>query len=279
MAPIIFIKETISMIKKNRKRFTILIFASLVFSSQLYAAEDLSQTANDPTAPLMAMQLIDNYTSDFHNSLEGETANSVMFRAAYPYKWGETSHIARISQPYVTNTPSGDTGLADMTLFDMTVFPASWGRFGVGIVAGIPIADDNKQWSLGPAVGFVNNTLAKGLNIGLFNQNLFRVAGDDDRPDTSISSFQPILNYSVGGGWNIGTGDIQYIYDWESSQWASLPVGIQVGKLVKIGKVPTILSLQYQYNFADEVDIGNDLYAPTAKSSLVFTFKFLFPTL
>jgi len=87
------------------------------------------------------------------------------------------------------------------------------------------------------------------------------------------------LNYSWGGGWNIGTGDIQYIYDWDSSQWASLPVGIQAGKLVNFGKVPTILSLQYQHNFADEVDIGNDLYAPTAKNSLVFTFKFLFPTL
>lgn len=268
------------MIKKQiTKTCSILLLCSLALSSQIYAEEDLSQKANDPTAPLMALQFIDDYTLDFHNSQRGETANSVMFRAAYPYKWGKTNHIARISQPYTTDTPSGDTGLADMTLFDMTVFPASWGRFGVGIVAGLPVSDDNKQWSLGPAVGFVNNTLAKGLNIGLFNQNLFRIAGDDGRPDTRISSLQPILNYSMGGGWNIGTGDIQYIYDWESSQWVSLPLGIQAGKLVKLGKVPTILSLQYQYNFADEVGIGNGLYAPTPKNSLVFTAKFLFPTL
>ena len=166
-----------------------------------------------------------------------------------------------------------------MTLFDMTVFPASWGRYGVGVVGAIPLAEGNEQWSLGPALGFVNNTMSKGLNLGLFNQNLFRVAGDDDRPYTRISSLQPILNYSMGDGWNIGTGDIQYIYDWESTQWVSLPIGIQVGKLHKFGKLPVIFSLQYVYNFADEVNIGNGLFAPTPKTSLTFTAKFLFPTL
>ena len=61
-------------------------------TSSLYADDDLAQKANDPTAPLMSVQLIDGYTSDFYNSLEGETANSISFRAAYPYKWGETNH-------------------------------------------------------------------------------------------------------------------------------------------------------------------------------------------
>ena len=247
-------------------------------TSSLYADDDLAQKANDPTAPLMSVQLIDGYTSDFYNSLEGETANSISFRAAYPYKWGETNHIARVTLPGVTDTPSGETGIQDMTLFDMTVFGTDWGRYGVGIVGSIPLADGNDQWSVGPALGFVNNTLTKGLNIGLFNQNLFRVAGDDDRPYTKISSLQPILNYSMGGGWNIGTGDIQYIYDWESSQWASLPIGIQVGKLHKFGKLPVIFSVQYIHNFADEVNIGNGLFAPTPKTSLTFTAKFLFPT-
>ena len=82
----------------------------------------------------------------------------------------------------------------------------------------------------------------------------------------------------MGGGWNIGTGDIQYIYDWESTQWVSLPIGIQVGKLHKFGKLPVIFSLQYIHNFADEVNIGNGLLAPTPKTSLTFTAKFLFPT-
>lgn len=261
-----------------KKTMLSLGYALALSVSSLYSETDLSQKANDPTAPLMAVQLIDNYTSDYYNSLEGESGNSVSFRAAYPYKWGEYNHIARITQPYATDSPSGDTGLADMTLFDMTVFPASWGRFGVGVVAGIPIEGGNKQWSLGPAFGFVNNTITKGLNLGLFNQNLFRIAGDDVRPHTKISSFQPIVNYSLGGGWNIGTGDIQYMYDWESTQWVSLPIALQVGKLHRFGKLPVMFSLQYAHNFADKVNIGNGIFAPTPKNSLTFTAKFLFPT-
>lgn len=65
----------------------------------------------------------------------------------------------------------------------MTIFPAAWGRIGVGVVAGIPVADGIMQWTLGPAFGFVNSTIAKGLHAGLFNQNLFRMAGDDGLPD------------------------------------------------------------------------------------------------
>jgi len=251
--------------------------ASVVYPSYLLADSELSQKANDPTASLMAVQVIDEYTSDYYHSLEGETANGISFRAAYPYKWGETKHIARVTQPYTTKSPSGDSGVEDMTLFDMAVFPASWGRFGLGVVTSIPLADSHDQWSVGPAFGFVNNTLSKGLNLGLFNQNLFRVAGDDARPSTKISSLQPIVNYSMGEGWNIGTGDIQYIYDWESSQWVSLPLALQIGKLVRFGKLPVILSAQYQHNFADDVSLGYGLLAPTSKTTFTFTAKFLFP--
>ena len=263
-------------IKKSLYSLASLLILATV---SLHADSDLAQKANDPTAPLMSVQLIDNYTADYYNSLEGETGNAVSFRAAYPYKWGEYNHIARVTLPVVTDTPSGETGLQDMTLFDMTVFGTSWGRYGIGLVGSIPLAEGNEQWSMGPALGFVNNTLSKGLNIGLFNQNLFRVAGDDDRPETQISSLQPILNYSIGGGWNIGTGDIQYIYDWESTQWVSLPIGVQVGKLHRFGKLPVIFSVQYVHNFADEVDMSSGLFAPTAKTSLTFTAKFLFSTL
>jgi len=258
-----------------------IIFLTLLYffgsTTIIYADSDLSQKANDPTASLMAVQLIDGYISDFYNTQKHETGNSISLRAAYPYNWGETKHIFRATQPYITNSPSGKTGFEDMTLFDMALFQASWGRYGVGIVTSIPLADGHEQWSVGPAVGFVNNTLIKGVNLGIFNQNLFRVAGDDDREHTRMSSFQPIINYSIGGGWNIGGGDMQLIYDFDSSQWVSLPIAIQVGKLVKFGNLPVMISTQYQHNFADEVELGNGLFAPTSKDTFTITAKFLFP--
>lgn len=262
---------------KNKTLLTLACFCALATNTYADTDSELSQKANDPTASLMAVQLIDGYVSDFYNTPENETGNSISLRAAYPYTWGKTKHILRVTQPYTTKSPSGESGFEDLTLFDMALYPASWGRFGVGIVAAIPLADGNKQWSVGPAVGFVNNTLAKGVNIGLFNQNLFRIAGDDGRDYTRISSFQPIINYSIGGGWNVGGGDLQFIYDWSSSQWVSLPVSLQVGKLIKFGDLPVNISAQYQHNFADEVTFGNGLLAPTSKNTFTITAKFLFP--
>ena len=261
------------------KNKILLTLVTLFVGTNSYADSDmeLSQKANDPTASLMAVQLIDGYISDFYNTTEDKTGNSVSLRAAYPYTMGETKHILRVTQPYTTKSPSGESGFEDMTLFDMALYPASWGRFGVGIVSSIPLADGNKQWSVGPAIGFVNNSLVKGVNIGLFNQNLFRIAGDDNRDYIRISSFQPIINYSIGGGWNIGGGDLQFIYDWSSSQWVSLPVSLQVGKLVKFGNLPVNISTQYQHNFEDEVTLGNGLLAPTSKNTFTITAKFLFP--
>jgi len=261
---------------KNRILLTLF---TLFVGTNSYADtnSELSQRANDPTASLMAVQVIDGYISDFYNSPEDETGNSVSLRVAYPYTFGETKHILRVTQPYTTKSPSGESGFEDMTLFDMALYPASWGRFGVGIVSSIPLAEGNKQWSVGPAVGFVNNSLAKGVNIGLFNQNLFRIAGDDNRDYTRMSSFQPIVNYSIGGGWNVGGGDMQFIYDWSASQWVSLPIALQVGKLIKFGDLPVNISAQYQHNFADEVTLGNGLYAPTSKNTFTITAKFLFP--
>lgn len=237
--------------------------------------DNLAQEVNDPTAPILAVQIVDGYTSDYYHSLEGETANVISLRAAYPYKWGETNHIARATLPYITKNPSSETGFEDMTLFDMAVFNADWGRFGLGVVTSIPLADGHEQWSAGPAIGFVNSTFKKGFNIGIFNQNLFRITGDDDRAYTRISSFQPIVNYSMGDGWNMGTGDIQYTYDWESSQWISLPIGMQIGKVVKFKNGPIVFSAQYQHNFADDVESAGNILAPTPKNSFTFTVKFL----
>jgi hypothetical protein len=58
-------------------------------------------------------------------------------------------------------------------------------------------------------------------------------------------------------------------YDWEKSEWTSLPLGMKVAKLVRFGQLPAQFSGAYEYNFAD------DGVAP--QWSVTFTVKFLFP--
>ncbi len=63
----------------------------------------------------------------------------------------------------------------------------------------LPTATDDalgaEKWAAGPALGFVAANPA--FIWGLFNQNLFSFAGNDDRDEVKLSILQPIFNYSL----------------------------------------------------------------------------------
>lgn len=103
----------------------------------------------------------------------------------------------------------------------------------------------------------------------MFNQNLFTVAGNDDREDVNSSILQPIFNYSLPDKWSIGVSEMNLVYDWEHSNWSSLPLGMKLAKLVRFGKQPVQFAGSYEYNFAA------DVVAPRWTVNL--TAKFLFP--
>ena len=66
----------------------------------------------------MSFQLNDWYTANFHGL--DDSLNQVVLRAAIPFALGDTRHIFRVTQPYVTSSPSGATGFADTTIFDLS---------------------------------------------------------------------------------------------------------------------------------------------------------------
>jgi len=232
--------------------------------------QSLDQAANDPTASLMAVQIQNIYVGDYHN-LSGETGNSVVLRPVVPFTTGSLNHIARATIPYVTHSPSDETGLGDSVLFDLIVFNRSWGRWGIGPVVLIPTATEDalgaEKWAAGPALGFVAQT--PDYIWGLFNQNLFSFAGNDDRDEVKLSILQPILNYSLPNKWSVGVSEMNVTYDWDKDDWVNLPLGVKVSKLLKLGTQPVQLSGSYEYNFQD------DYVAP--EWSVNFTLKLLFP--
>ena len=104
---------------------------------------------------------------------------------------------------------------------------------------------------------------------GVFNQNLFTYAGNNDREDVNVSIIQPIVNFSLPDHWSIGTSEMNITYDWEKDDWTAIPLGVKLAKLVKLGQLPVQFSGAYEYNFA------NDYVAP--EWTVNFTVKFLFP--
>jgi hypothetical protein len=85
-----------------------------------------------------------------------------------PFTTGKINHIARATIPYVTESPSGKTGLGDAVLFDLIVFNRSWGRFGLGPVLLLPTATDEalgaEKWAAPErAVNLIRQVLVSRL--------------------------------------------------------------------------------------------------------------------
>lgn len=229
--------------------------------------QSLDQAASDPTASLMSVQVQNLYSGDYHN-LNDESSNTVQLRSAIPFQAFGLNHIARMTLPVVTDSPSG-SGVGDLTVFDLMAFDQPWGRWGAGAVMLVPIGTEGlsaDKWAIGPAVGFTARQ--PGLLWGLFNQNLFSFAGSGQQ-DVNVSIFQPIFNYSLPDKWSVGTSEMNLVYDWDRDDWMALPLGVKLAKLVKFAQLPVQFVGSYEHNFAD------DYVAPAWTFN--FTVKFLFP--
>lgn len=226
--------------------------------------EDLSSRASDPTASLMALNFLGTYTGGFYGDGRGlpDDSLSITFRPAIPFTFLDHPNLLRLTVPYQLGG-RGQEGFGSITVFDLFMFNESWGRWGIGPLLSFDTTGDlPDEFSFGPAIGGVAN-VNKKLKVGLFSQNLF--AGD-----TAISQLQPVIAYQLGNGWSVSAGDLQYVYDWNASQWLSAPIGFQIGKVTKFGSLPVRLAVNPQYNLIDRDGLN--------EWSLTFTFTALFPT-
>ena len=82
------------------------------------------------------------------------------------------------------------------------------------------------------------------LQFGLVLQNPISFAGPSERPDVNALSIQPTLTYNFEGGGFAGLSDFSLSFDWTDGGAATIPVGVQVGKAVSLGKRHFVLSAE-----------------------------------
>ena len=250
--------------------FLLLFFLAPMTFAQEEKQADLAAQARDPTASVTAFQIRYDYTASFHG-VSGADQGAIVLQPIIPFKFAGLKNIARITMPYLTNTPDfsalGDdidqnpippnyiatkdkSGLGDTVLLDVALFDTSWGRWGIGPVLSLPTASDDAlgtgKWSAGPAV--VGITSVDKLMFGLLGMGLFSVTGDSDRKDVSAVTFQPFASYDLGGGWSTGLSEVSYTYNFELGKWAGVPIGGRIEKLVQIGKFPVRIFFDAEYN-------------------------------
>jgi hypothetical protein len=99
-------------------------------------------------------------------------------------------------------------------------------------------------WQVGPAaaVGYQG----KNFITYVFPQQWFSVGGDGRKTSHMLLYYAFVHVYS--NGWSLGTNPSMSV-DWEASRGNKLafPVGLQIGKLRKLGPLPVKFDLQAQY--------------------------------
>jgi hypothetical protein len=221
---------------------------------------DLSSQATDPTASLMTFNFIGDTRTSFHGL--DEKGFEFEFQSIVPYRlWGK-SNILRTIVPYQATGP-GNEGLKSVAVANLTVLPASWGRWGVGPVTSLEQSDSDQtsKFLIGPAAGAVV-PISRKLLIGVFNQNLFATG-------VGITQIQPIVAFQLGSGWALSAGDLQITYDWEKGEWVQLPVGFQIGVVRPIAGQPFRFSVNPQWNLKN--------ITGAVQSSVIFTVALLVP--
>ena len=74
------------------------------------------------------------------------------------------------------------------------------------------------------------------------------IGGEHGRPDTNQMNLQPIATLFFGQGWSVGySGNI--LADWiaPSEDVWTVPIGLGLGKVVKLGRLPVKIQLAVQY--------------------------------
>ena len=150
-------------------------------------------------------------------------------------------------------------GLGDLQLPTLIAPPTGKLIFGLGPDWLFPTATrtefGRQQWGVGPSGVFGYAT--KEFTAVVLPQYYFGIGGWGDKPDANYMSLLYAFIYHLPGGWDIGTNPtISYDHTASSGNRWNVPVGLFVGKMVKIGKMPVKFQLGIEYSVVSEDDFG-----------------------
>lgn len=268
--------------KKANLLVFLLIWGSIMGSSNVFAEESgpdataLAEAAQNPLATMVTLPLQANYNTGF-----GEyerTYFNLNVQPVIPYPGEKWNVIVRSILP-INSVPVGEfdsiSGLGD-TQLSFYASPNGSGSvtWGLGASFGLPTASNPEvlgtgKWGVGPS-GIIFVQTGKFTYGGLMG-NTWSFAGDKDRDSYNHFLLQYFINYNFGGGWALGTVPIMTA-DWtaESGEQWTVPFGLQISKITRIGNQPVNLLVGYYHN--SEHPTG------AAQNQTRVQINFMFPT-
>ena len=154
------------------------------------------------------------------------------------------------------------TGLGDIVLW--TAFSNNYTPpdiFGFGPTIMMDTASDDSlgtgKWSAGP-MGLAFHIGEKWI-YGAVAQHWWSFAGDSERDNVNLTDIQPVLRYRLTPETNIGMApNIRGNWNNDSDDRWSIPLGLGVDTLVKLGPLPVKIGLEAYYYVEQPDAFGPD---------------------
>jgi hypothetical protein len=234
---------------------------------------------NDPTSDVWALQTeFDMNVKRGHLSdNDYKYGGQMLFQPVMPFEWSENWKL--LTRPVVPIIFSADVptarsgeiefptkgGLGDIVL-PLFWSPKPTSRLGTG---------KHFSWALGPTWSFptaTSSSLGSGKwevgpvalalykdkhnTAGFLAQYWWSFAGDESRDDTSHASVQ-YFYYRMFGAWQIGTNPIISFNNKSdgANKW-TVPIGVTIGKTIKVGKLPMKIQVGLDYSVIKPDDFG-----------------------
>ena len=209
----------------------------------------ISEQVNNPTAPLTQIQLKDVLSSN----VPGYDGSANLFQVVpimpIPHNsiFGFDQLMKITFQIPSTPNPDGKTGFGDIDLFDLYTMNELWGRWGVGLSFVFPTASSENlgqgKWQIGPAIALMYTGI-QNLVFGAVFQNPISFAGDQSRANVNTLIITPTITWTFSNGWFAGYSDFDWTFDWKNGGQATIPIGLQAGKVLSLHSLPISLSIE-----------------------------------
>ena len=212
---------------------------------------NMAEKATDPSAILTQL----GFYSWSGVEENGESdSGTYLFQPVLPLS---KTNVLRPALPFVS-TPSPDrvSGMGDLFILDAFFFQIPNATWGIGPIASLPTATDDKLGTGKLSLGFDFLFLYKGVKKNIFGfifYPQFSIAGDDDRDDVRNLSYQIVWVKHFKWGY-MGWTDQLGVVDFEHDNRTTFPVGVRVGRVfsAKGGKTLLNLAVQPYYTYQQE---------------------------
>lgn len=223
---------------------------------------EVSKQLNNPVADLWALNFqYNHYLYQGDATDKYRTQDLLNFQPVLPvHLTSDWNLITRPVFPFVFGTPEFEpgegwektSGFGDLAVVSL-LSPAKLKDgliWGVGPTFIFPTATNDAlgqgKYQAGPAA--VGLYMGKEWVFGALVQQWWSFAGDGDRESTSSANIQYFIQYLFGEDWQIGMAP-NILIDWKADQdnRFTVPVGLGIGKLVKIGPLPVKFTAEVDY--------------------------------